>query len=327
MFNLIFKKINIDYFTVHDNNLLYYSNNSLYINSKVFTIENCNVLGGHIDFQGVINVITSDKVYWFLNSKKSLLFISNHFGGLLNIENNDLRLARTDELNYSFFSIKLNKFITVFKAKFDGSYPSAIKGNYVFIQNFPDSIIKSLSLLTGEYNWEISLENYGEIVTALGVVENTLWIWFTIDQLIGVDVNTGEVKSHLFPLQTILKDIVGYVLHKYFIEKEQSLYFFHRSYLIQVNLLDNTTHLLWGNQEYEIGLSAFTDDYIYFIGGKNQGVFKNGIGVFDRKTNQVIWETTFELDNYVVLKEIQYSNDKIYVLDTAGVLRIFEKEE
>jgi hypothetical protein len=202
--------------------------------------------------------------------------------------------------------------------------------NSVFKNHFflnLNSSLKSLSLLTSEYNWEISLEHFGEIVTVLGVVENTLWIWLTKDQLIGIDVNNGETTSHLFPLQPILKDIIGYVSHKYFIEKEHSLYFFHRSYLIQVNLLDNTTHLLWENQEYEIGLSAFTDDYIYFIGGKNQGVFKNGVGVFDRKTNQVIWETTFELDNYVVLKEIQYCNDKIYVLDTAGILRIYEKEE
>ena len=70
---------------------------------------------------------------------------------------------------------------------------------------------------------------------------------------------------------------------------------------------------------------VFTDDHIYFIGGKNQGVFKNGIGVFCRKTNQVVWETTFELNDYVVLKDIQYGGNKIYVLDAEGTLRIFAK--
>lgn len=192
--------------------------------------------------------------------------------------------------------------------------------------NRTKNLLSSLSLITGEYIWQTNLEQFGKIINTIGLIENTLWVWLSQDRLIGIDVNNGQIINNYFPLQPIMKDIVGFVFHKHFIEKEQNLYFFHRSYLIQVNLKEQTTNLLWKNQDYNIGLSFFTDDFIYFIGGKNQGVFKNGIGVFCRKTNQVIWETTFELADYVVLKDIQFSDDKIYVLDTAGDLRIFEKE-
>lgn len=94
-----------------------------------------------------------------------------------------------------------------------------------------------------------------------------------------------------------------------------------------VNLEDQTTEVVWQGEGYHISLSVIHDDYIYFIGGKAQGVFKNGIGVFDRQKNEVVWQTEIELEDYVVLNQIQVGDNKIYVLDNEGTLRIYERED
>ena len=72
---------------------------------------------------------------------------------------------------------------------------------------------------------------------------------------------------------------------------------------------------------------VYTNDYIYFIGGYTFET--NTVGIFNRKTYKIDWQESINLletDKFNNLKEIQYANNKIYVLYTAGNLLIFEKE-
>ena len=68
-----------------------------------------------------------------------------------------------------------------------------------------------------------------------------------------------------------------------------------------------------------------TNDFIYFIGGYT--FTTNIVGVFNRKTCNIDWQKSINLLETDNLKDIQYANNKIYVLDTGNQLHIFEKEE
>ncbi|MCU0326930.1 MAG: hypothetical protein MUF45_17095 [Spirosomaceae bacterium] len=202
--------------------------------------------------------------------------------------------------------------------------------------------LKSLSLLTGEYEWEVDLggrkynlagdELEAKIRTIIDVIENSLFVWLDNKCLVEICIATGQIKSETFPLQELEeKGIITAVMLPQYHEPDQSIYFFYQDYLVQVHLPTQNTTLLWQDVNYNIGPFQISDNTIYFIGSYEKGAFfRNHIGVFDRKKNEVVWmQKVIELnkESYNNLKEIQASDTKIYVLDTEGTLYIFEKEE
>jgi hypothetical protein len=358
MYKLIKKKQAIDYCSIYRDDLLYYSKKKLYLNDDEIILINENILGGYIDFQGVINVIASERTYWFLGSTNDLLFISSHLCGLLDIEIENLRLARTEKLNYSFYNVKLNKVVDVFKAKFDGLYPSAIKHYSLFIHKFPHSVIQSLSLLTGEYEWETNLsgrkylinneEQESKIIEILGVYENHLLLWLEGDRLISIDTNNGNILYEILPFEGLL-DMNGFQLWDFrnlFLEKETGkIIMLNKLFYYEIDIKTQKVDMLksfYTGNAYGLGRlpnmpeiptditfqkSIYTKDFIYFMGGYTFAT--NILGVFNRKTYNIDWQESInigETDKFNNLKDIQYADDKIYVLDTDGVLRIFEKE-
>ncbi len=128
--------------------------------------------------------------------------------------------------------------------------------------------------------------------------------------------NNGKIKNVLLPQYR---------------ESEQAIFFFYQDFLVKIHLPTQTTTLVWQDARYNIGSGFITDEFIYFIGSYEKGaLFRDHIGVFDRNKNEVVWmQQVIKLskDTYNNLKEIQASDDKIYVLDTEGTLYIFERDE
>lgn len=218
--------------------------------------------------------------------------------------------------------------------------PSFISLKSLYIEE--NNTLRSLSLLTGEYEWEVDLggrkynlagdELEAKIRTIIGMIENSLYVWLDNKCLVEIDIATGQIKSETFPLHELEeKGIITAVMLPQYHEPDQSIYFFYQDYLVQVHLPTQNTTLLWQDANYNIGSFQISDSTIYFIGSYEKGAFfRNHIGVFDRKKNDVVWmQKVIELntESYNNLKEIQASDTKIYVLDTEGTLYIFEREE
>jgi hypothetical protein len=189
-----------------------------------------------------------------------------------------------------------------------------------------ETTLKSLSLLTGEYEWEVDLGGYGEIDKILGISAGILWVWLNGYQIVGIEITTGNINHHFLPFKEIFEDGKFYFNFPHFEEEEDKIYFFERNYWIEIDLKSQKTKILWQGQEENINLSVFTKDYIYFISSPPHSVYSNRIGVFDKSAKKIVWSTQIALDTFITLNQIQVSEDKIYVLDSGGTLHIFEKE-
>lgn len=194
--------------------------------------------------------------------------------------------------------------------------------------------IQSLSPITGEYEWEIPLNRNGEIFKILGVRENELVVCWKrgIDYfaLLGIDIQTGEIVWNIddnFLLN-------GLSLH--FTPNQNSLFSTkgedRNSYFIEIDL-QNKQAKRYGEipdlckAKLAISSSLLKDNLVYFTASTRHVFFPDTIGVFDYKTLEILWKHTFDFDKSTHLKNIEVDGNKLYVLDTEGILHIFEKEE
>lgn len=174
-------------------------------------------------------------------------------------------------------------------------------------------------------------------------------VWLEGDRLISIDTNNGTILYEILPFEGLV-DVNGFQLWDFrdlFLEQETGK-------IIMLNKLfyyeiDIKTQKVYQRKSFYTGnafglgrlpnmpepptdlafkKAVYTNDFIYFIGGYTFAT--NIVGVFNRKTYNIDWQESINLletDEFNNLKEIQYANNKIYVLDTAANLRIFEKDE
>jgi hypothetical protein len=223
-------------------------------------------------------------------------------------------------------------------------------GNLLFTEKLKTTL-SSLSLLTGEYEWEIDLESklgiYDGIRKIYGIVNNCLWVVTERGVLLGINVNDGMLIHHLnFDGYDTFQQY-GTVQMQYFRslfdEKQQMLIGVYENRYWEIDLKADkptlqTTDIKALNPSYFNNPSfiyevyhlaapegiAYDEHCIYF---KDNEV--STVGVLNRKTKQIEWhDKLYELPgrSYVMIKDIQVAANKMYVLDEKGVLHIFEKE-
>ncbi|MFN8353068.1 MAG: hypothetical protein U0Y10_01365 [Spirosomataceae bacterium] len=210
--------------------------------------------------------------------------------------------------------------------------------NQYFSSNIKRTTLRSLSLLTGEYEWEVDLagigsytDHYGEhqagkIEHIFGVWNQLLWVWLEGYQCVGIDVQTGQVKQHWFPFKGRFQ--AGHFFFNFpHFDAKGTIQFFERQYWISIDLASQQTKTLWQAAPFEINASNIQEAYIYFIAVPPGSVFSNIVGVFDQLANKIVWSTQLELARYITLTAApQVAGNKLYVLDSDGTLHIFERE-
>jgi len=206
------------------------------------------------------------------------------------------------------------------------------KNQYIQIQN-ERKLLKSLSLLTGEYEWETPLNRNGEIFKILGVRENELIVCWKRGMdyygLLGIDIQTGKIVWNMDD-NSLLNG-----LNLYFTENQKSIFSTKgddkSSYFIEIDL-ENKEVQRYGEipdlckAKLVIHSSQYKDGLIYFTASTRHVFFPDVIGVFDYKTLKVLWQHRFTFDRLTHLKNLEVSDDKLYVLDSGDTLHIFERE-
>jgi hypothetical protein len=205
------------------------------------------------------------------------------------------------------------------------------------------TILKSLSLLTGEYEWELDLEEklgrYDNIGTIFGVVDAILWLVSQRGILFGIDVNTGILVHHLNYDNVLSFQETGLVNSKYFHslfdEKAKKLVGIYQKTYWEIDLLNPENSLKifdlpslnvdyfsneWANPQGVV----FDDQYIYF-----RDIEISMVGVLCRQTHKIVWHqriNDLEPRPSIIINNIQITETNLYVLDTGGTLHIFEKK-
>jgi hypothetical protein len=222
--------------------------------------------------------------------------------------------------------------------------------NLLFTEKLKTTL-SSLSLLTGEYEWEADLGEklgtYDSIAKIVGVVDEVLWVISQRGILFGIEINTGELLYHLnYDNVESFKEI-GQVNAKYyhslFDEANKKLIGIYRNQYWEIDLTNPTTGLqvfdieainpaYFSHPDFYFRGSywaapegvTFDSDYIYF-----RDIEVATVGIMHRQTKQIEWHTRLndqEPRVRDVINDIQVSGNKLYVLDTGGTLHIFERE-
>jgi outer membrane protein assembly factor BamB len=216
----------------------------------------------------------------------------------------------------------------------------------------PKTTLRSLSLFTGEYEWEVDLigrkyldfseEKTAEIRHIVGVWENLLVVTMTHNEIIVIDIETGTVlwETHDLLKKQLQKDSSGkwrgYLQNCYL--ENGKLYELTSSIYYSIDLRTQKVEILWQDKRERdyvtVVHTTYTENYIYFTGSYNNRFQPHILGVFNRKTLQIDWIHDMDLSidpklGYVASlnQAPQFSEDRLYVLDSGGTLHIFERDE
>jgi outer membrane protein assembly factor BamB len=222
--------------------------------------------------------------------------------------------------------------------------------NYLFHRKGHYSI-KSLSLLTGEYNWSLDLSGryYQKgnetketaIKEIIGLWEDVLLVSLTSYELVAIDTNSGQVIWETNDLYARLSDV--FQPHKHydftrnlFIE-DGYLYELSSCIYYRIHIKTQKLEILWKDDREEdfitIRYTSNCIDYIYFVAAHQKQLQCEIVGVFNRKTFSIDWQENINLSVDPALgyqasinQKPQATADKIYVLDTGGALHIYQKD-
>jgi hypothetical protein len=242
---------------------------------------------------------------------------------LLGTEYQDLQTFKKNLISYNLFT-KSKKII-----KTDISFGLKLQYNGCVIMNEGWHILKSLSLETGKYLWEVDLGKYSttneevRIREILGIWENQLVVLMNNnDIVVQISLSTGQIIAEN---RHILAHLGGArSFGWYFYLEGGYVYLLQQSSYIRINLSNQVIETLWEheNSRYTIQRVSYDEQYAYFMGSNGNNVQPDILGVFDRKALKIVWQHDQPIYSS---QPPQSDGDKLYCLDIGGTLHIFEK--
>lgn len=223
-----------------------------------------------------------------------------------------------------------------------------IRANNNLYYKQTQTCLKSLSLLTGEYDWEVDLGLDGlEVVNILGVEASNLIVLCRNEQkqfeILSLSVSSGK--------EIWRKNMQVGNGNFIFSEDKTSLIYLYSGGLWfngvqvtrgnnifrEINTKDGSVRregVLWQLDEAGLGIHNCTlhEGFIYFT-----AVYKSFgatvLGVLDYETLSLLWWEEVKMDeadgfgNFFLNQPLQVAGNKIYVLDKTHVLHIYQRDE
>jgi hypothetical protein len=203
-----------------------------------------------------------------------------------------------------------------------------------------------ISLLTGEYEWEVDLGLQGlEIVSILGVWEDNLIVICKNEQkqqeILSLSVQLGkevwrknmQVSQYAFAFSEDKTSILYVYAGGLWLNGEQITR--GRNIFREVNTKDGSVRregVLRQLDEAGLGLISYQllGGFIYFR-AVYQSFGDTVIGVLDYETLSLLWWEEVKIHSeagyFAFLRDMQASENKIYALDQIGTLHIYERDE
>jgi hypothetical protein len=275
--------------------------------------------------------VIDDEEYWGINSS----------GWLNTIQNNSIMLYKYNSNNKSFK-------ILLYNLQERKIYKEILKelnlwnliryNEFIYFFDSSKTLLKCLSLESSEYTWEINLSEYGEIYNIVGIDQNKLWALThragmerKENRLLAINIKNGEVLFVLpteYPISDVslklleLKQTILSIYSKWSTARADSLF-------VEIDAITNSV-LRSGkidsifNENLKIASWQSLGNKIFFTANKDS-LNATHVGVLDYDTLDLLWVSEVP-DRKSGLKDLQVTEDKIYILEMSGTLHIYEKE-
>ena len=236
------------------------------------------------------------------------------------------------------YDIAANKKIKFLEGKF--SLNNFLTKQYFIFNKRGTSDILLFTQNSQEPNWQTDLSFYGQIRKILGVAEELLWISCmssdenrnTKAHLIALELKTGKIIHHLsdgLPLHEVHVELLEDKQRIVSIWGKMSSHCPAESPFVEINaltgeVLRNTYSQSMYNANLKLGAWKYLNDKIYFDAAFDT-INSTHIGVMDYLTLEVEWFTEV-IDRKAGLRNLQVTEDKIYIMDSGNQLFVYEKE-
>ncbi len=195
----------------------------------------------------------------------------------------------------------------------------------------------NVSTLSDGYNEQTTQEPLDEVYKLLGVYKNQLIVHLKSGKLIALEPNTGKLLWQITKIDinntTATNVEFGYSQNIFLDEEKGYVYGFTGQNLRKFDLEKKICILEWnskdafGKEFFYIRDSYLHNNQFYFSGGDIDSVGSpNYIGIFDIATKTIIWKYKMPLTRGNCIREMQITDNNIYVLDQEHNLYVYEKE-
>lgn len=332
MFFLNQKKAKITSFEIRGDKLLYLSDKNLYVDSILLRGQDvcCFVRGLK---ERIIFSSWDSVIYTFTNNKIISLLEGYSLSEKKYSEDKIIISQRVSRGVFNKFVFDLSTGSILKKIDAEPSFISLSSEIFTIA-----TTLKSLSLLTGEYEWEVDLGAYGEIRNILGIVEDELYVWLGSTTLVAISIQNGEIQWYINTYET---HKVGFGAGVHLLADERKVVLFYDTNYVEIDLQTQTSKLLLKNsfgKDWAFLANTVVGNYIYFT-GRNYATGELSVGVFNRQKLEVEWyyaapewqgsvPDDYEGNAVVLATPPQVTDDRLYVLENGtGTLYIFEKEQ
>ena len=257
--------------------------------------------------------------------KKSAIFSKNFDVENLTMEYNIVNLidlTKINELGVKPFITNViysggNMILTINKTII--SYPC--HSNTIFWQADLSSLCEYVDIF--------NKHQLGNIEEIIGIHQGIIWVSITNNTLLGLNEHTGEIQFKIRELHGIdrLIDYKNAILD---IRNNKILILFTNSYC-KISCTTGVVDFFDLTDEYkqhDIFSCAipriFDGENIYFIDSANPRGEK--VVMYNISSKKIIWKHIFENDPQLILQEVQYSDNRLYVRDNYKRLHVFHKE-
>lgn len=197
---------------------------------------------------------------------------------------------------------------------------------------YENTTIKSLSLETGDYQWEIDLGQYStekeavKIKEILGVwQENLVVLMDNNDILVLISLKTGQIAAEIRHILAQFPKEGPWGFGWHFHLEGDYVYLLQQNRYLRIDLATQQIETLWipENTNFNIQRVSYDSEYAYFMACDGYHVYTDILGVFDRKALKIAWQHTEPIYSS---HPPQSDGKKLYCLDNEGTLHIFERE-
>lgn len=170
------------------------------------------------------------------------------------------------------------------------TYGTSIKqGNHIYGLHI--TVLKAISLKTGEIEWVTDLASFGGITQVLGMWHNWLVFWLNSNQLLCLDAETGQT-AWLSPNLNDAYQRNGFYSGTHLLAEEDKVVILYNNSYFEFNLAKQEVSLVkdFGPRGtgWVFATSTVSGQYIYFT-GRDYSTGQIGTGAFDRHRLAVVW--------------------------------------
>jgi len=306
----------------------------------------CDTLYGLIRFDDKYLCHNGNLSSYVISEKGEMLFESedypNSWEPSLLKNNFILSYFSSNQRVVGIFNLTNNQYLWKRNEKI-GKNVKLLNDVLVFTEKRKLHLLKALSFWDGSNYWQLDISDIGhytnkwgdqkkgEVIKIIGSYSGIIWVSITNHTLLGLKEETGEIIHHLrdIPefnctwLPSAIPDEHSMILD----ENKGKILGFRWEFYWEIDC--NTGIIKLWDLTDGFKKSAIRNDspqyeydgsFIYFLQQQS-----GKIGIFDTQQKKIIWQYTLG-DGSVMLTQIKYKDDKLFVLDAKHTLHIFEKE-